>query len=432
MKKNDFLVLCKKAETEIANYCFFAAINTYKKALELYPQHTVFLSFQIGAIFQPQLGYGEDAKKYYLKAIEWNKKNQDFITKKIEARKQYDVIMANVYENIASLSDSFDEMYLWAEKLWEINENEEILRENIESTREAQARGVQWKQVYFDLAQLYWDADPAKDPGLYGFGASIYERVLVNKDKYRLDRQMYSYCANGYCSLMMLNITRINKGLVRKHKYLFKSEMEFILRKPIHLLEKYLEINPNDTRVKDSVQFFYEIQSLNDHSVRRETANISALNKNSKIRIVLPLIISMFIAITATIELSSQLNLNWNWIHFAVLGTISGIIIYQIWLLIDKLIKYQSNILTKYLGNNQINDFDIGDSNLKTHCFICNSSMTILNGIININQQNNIQGCFQCENCGRFTCYECSDVTQKCKCGATDWVEKIYLLQERI
>ena len=39
-------------------------------------------------------------------------------------RKKVNEILASTYENLACLSDSYDEMYQWAEKLWEINPDE--------------------------------------------------------------------------------------------------------------------------------------------------------------------------------------------------------------------------------------------------------------------------------------------------------------------
>ena len=35
--------------------------------------------------------------------------------------------------------------------------------------------------------------------------------------------------------------------------------------------------------------------------------------------------------------------------------------------------------------------------------------------------------CYQCGVCGRITCYDCSDNTQKCECGHNKWIESIVL-----
>jgi hypothetical protein len=40
---------------------------------------------------------------------------------------------------------------------------------------------------------------------------------------------------------------------------------------------------------------------------------------------------------------------------------------------------------------------------------------------------NQTQGCFQCQSCGRLTCYDCSDSRQPCECGTKNWFERTYL-----
>lgn len=41
-----------------------------------------------------------------------------------------------------------------------------------------------------------------------------------------------------------------------------------------------------------------------------------------------------------------------------------------------------------------------------------------------------MQGCLQCDRCGRLTCWTHSDNRKPCKCGATDWIERRYLQME--
>ena len=40
------------------------------------------------------------------------------------------------------------------------------------------------------------------------------------------------------------------------------------------------------------------------------------------------------------------------------------------------------------------------------------------------------QGCFQCTECGRLTCYTHSESSRLCACAATSWAEKSYLQKE--
>ncbi len=62
-------------------------------------------------------------------------------------------------------------------------------------------------------------------------------------------------------------------------------------------------------------------------------------------------------------------------------------------------------------------------------CAKCKTPMFILTGVsvrtdVLIKKA---QGCFKCRSCGRYTCYDCSDSSKPCKCGAQDWAETAYL-----
>jgi tetratricopeptide (TPR) repeat protein len=63
-----------------------------------------------------------------------------------------------------------------------------------------------------------------------------------------------------------------------------------------------------------------------------------------------------------------------------------------------------------------------------THCSKCGRSMSITTGMmVPRDLAAQFQGCFQCGNCGRYTCYDCSDSREPCECGAKHWIEKSYL-----
>ncbi len=67
-----------------------------------------------------------------------------------------------------------------------------------------------------------------------------------------------------------------------------------------------------------------------------------------------------------------------------------------------------------------------GSSGVK--CSVCNCPMLITSGgIMDRELFAKVQGCFRCQACGRFTCYEHSDNRQPCSCGQRAWQQLQYL-----
>ena len=69
-----------------------------------------------------------------------------------------------------------------------------------------------------------------------------------------------------------------------------------------------------------------------------------------------------------------------------------------------------------------------GNQDSGTHCARCGMPMYIITGkMLRTEDFKKSQGCFQCGNCGRYTCYDCSDSREPCDCGKKNWIEKSYL-----
>jgi hypothetical protein len=68
----------------------------------------------------------------------------------------------------------------------------------------------------------------------------------------------------------------------------------------------------------------------------------------------------------------------------------------------------------------------------KEKCSVCGRQMVMAHGLIMKTSEfsNNTLGCFQCRQCGRITCYDCSDNRVPCKCGAQEWSERLYLANQ--
>ena len=73
-----------------------------------------------------------------------------------------------------------------------------------------------------------------------------------------------------------------------------------------------------------------------------------------------------------------------------------------------------------------------GNDQRNTRCAICGKYMTIIsNALVHSVIAMQSQGCFQCKACGRFTCFNCSDNREPCKCGKNNWMPKIYISHNR-
>lgn len=69
----------------------------------------------------------------------------------------------------------------------------------------------------------------------------------------------------------------------------------------------------------------------------------------------------------------------------------------------------------------------------KVKCCQCKTPMTIFLGVNHkgvfprqVFVHNSHKGCFQCIDCGRYYCWDCSDSRKPCSCGSMQWQERQY------
>ncbi|MCF7859124.1 MAG: tetratricopeptide repeat protein [Candidatus Cloacimonetes bacterium] len=254
MNNFTFIELNRKASQLRSKYYYKSVIKLYEDALVKYPEHTILISYNLGAIYQTELGYGDKAKEYYLQTIKWHENNLNYIKMKPDLRKKLDDILAATYENITLLSDSYEEIYEWADKLWTYNPLEQNLKENIKKIKDKQSIGKPWKETYFETAGIFYNVDPNLDRGLYGFAASIFRRLSLYKNQLKLDRTLYEFSTNGYGALMQKILYKIISGMKEIDGNVEINEISFIFEDSISLLSDYLEINPNDSRVLKTIE----------------------------------------------------------------------------------------------------------------------------------------------------------------------------------
>jgi len=62
-------------------------------------------------------------------------------------------------------------------------------------------------------------------------------------------------------------------------------------------------------------------------------------------------------------------------------------------------------------------------------CSKCGKTMILAEGTIPWNVADRLQGGYQCRECGRLTCYEDSDGSEPCVCGAHRWKNIMYYIK---
>jgi len=73
----------------------------------------------------------------------------------------------------------------------------------------------------------------------------------------------------------------------------------------------------------------------------------------------------------------------------------------------------------------------------KAKCADCKKKMVVIEGmghtgvftmniLMPLLSRGEVKGCFKCNRCGRYNCWDCSDGYKKCKCGFTEWQERFY------
>ena len=73
----------------------------------------------------------------------------------------------------------------------------------------------------------------------------------------------------------------------------------------------------------------------------------------------------------------------------------------------------------------------------REYCVQCRKDMVVIEGEVLAlgtkdayqlsTGQGVVKGSFQCRNCGRYYCWDCSDATKPCLCGAENWRERMYV-----
>jgi hypothetical protein len=247
----DFERLSDDAERAVQEGRLRTARRLYEQGLERFPEHTLFLGFNLGAMLQMQAGDGLQARLAYERALSGRAKSEGTVQKA-----GLDQIEANVCENSMLLSLSYEEYESWAERLAGLEPGNPILTVQGRMVRDARERAHPWFSVMLSIAASGYDADPAKDPGRYGASAAILQLLLQNRRKLRVPSEQYRPAVASYAALIGQAWGKCGITMEQAGGTADSDEFNVVAETAIPLVEEYLTANPTDADILEFLRSF--------------------------------------------------------------------------------------------------------------------------------------------------------------------------------
>jgi hypothetical protein len=222
-----------------------AAQTLYKEGVSRFPEHALFLGYNLGALLQMYAGDGKGAREAYEKALAGRTLGAGFL--RVSG---LDEMEANICENSMLLSLSFEEYENWASRLERLQPQNPILRDQRPRVRELRERGHAWYSAMLVTAKSGYDADAAKDPGRYAASASILQLLLINRTQLRVPRDEYRFAVGSYAALAVQAWSACVQAMERAGREADFGECEFVVRQAMPVVEQFMAANPADDQVK--------------------------------------------------------------------------------------------------------------------------------------------------------------------------------------
>ncbi|MEI7845037.1 MAG: hypothetical protein WCK35_04445 [Chloroflexota bacterium] len=156
--------------------------------------------------------------------------------------------LAYTCENRMLLSLSYDEYDLWADRLRALRPDEAILLGQVPIIHEKREAGMPWSDMVQMIATSYYNRnDPQLDPGLYGRAAGVYQLLLENRRKLRLNREDWAKVVYEFGALL----EKLNMECMRameEANQIYPDECLFYLELARNRVDEFLQSNqPSDT-----------------------------------------------------------------------------------------------------------------------------------------------------------------------------------------
>jgi|GEM_PF-2859574 len=224
------------------------ARTLYQEGLSRFPEHTLFLGYNLGALLQMSAGDGKGAREAYEKALAGSARSTHLLR-----AAGLEELEANVCENMMLLSLSFDEYEDWAARLEKRQPENPILRDQRPRVRELRERGHAWYSAMLVTAKSGYDADAAKDPGRYAASASILQLLILNRAGLRVPRDEYRFAVVSYGALAAQACAACALAMTGAGREEDLGECDFVIRQALPLVEEFAAANPADSEAAEAL-----------------------------------------------------------------------------------------------------------------------------------------------------------------------------------
>jgi len=227
---------------------FASACQLLEDLLQKYPEHTPFLSYQLGTICHKKIGDGKKARTYFHAALNGLEQSKGVIQGAMLKQ-----IEANSCENLMLLSLSYVEYDQWADRLEKIQPENPILKGQRPIIHKSYEKLFPWWEV------MIWMADGFK-PDLFdsphlGGAASIY-RLLVENYKelqFKPGSEEWREVILLYCKAAINIAARSDRTMRQAGLSVDPGEYISVLEVALQMIKQVTADDPGDTKAQ-SVQ----------------------------------------------------------------------------------------------------------------------------------------------------------------------------------
>jgi len=234
-----------------------SAIDTLRELHDgtLQPESQALTAFQCAVVYWSEAGDGESARAMFNAACRLC--NSPQLSQSTPAQR----IRANCCENMMLLSLSETEYQLWVDELTKLQPQNPILRDHPPKFRKWLDEGKPWVDVMQSLAATFYNRnDPARDRGLYGCAASLWQLVLKNRKSLRLTRDDWRTAVYEHAVLAMRMAQHAGQEMERQTRMPARiHEFIFIAEAAEPFVEEFLAANPSDPMI---LELWRKLQSF--------------------------------------------------------------------------------------------------------------------------------------------------------------------------
>jgi tetratricopeptide (TPR) repeat protein len=249
----------EQAQTFYQQGRFRSVIGQTEELLARHPEHTPYLAYNLGELYQRQVGDGEKAHSCYERGLT----GFDFSKGVIQPGMLYQ-IEANTCENLMLLSLSYDEYDCWASRLEQIQPQNTILSVQRLIVQNMRKHANRWSDVMFWMADSFKPELP--DSPYLGGAASIYQLLAIHSKELRLYPKIRRKAILQYGMLAISIAARSDRTMQIARIRPDPHEYRFVLEAALAMVEQVTAADPTDAMAQGVQQQLIQALKLS-HSL---------------------------------------------------------------------------------------------------------------------------------------------------------------------